>query len=91
VLRAFQEISDALISKEKLAVEQAEQASAVNAYEVALDMAMKRYQSGNASYFEVLQQQQQLFPAQTALIQTQLNQLIAVIQLYRALGGGWQN
>jgi outer membrane protein, multidrug efflux system len=58
---------------------------------VALDMAMKRYQSGNASYFEVLQQQQQLFPAQTALIQTQLHQLIAVIQLYRALGGGWQN
>jgi multidrug efflux system outer membrane protein len=91
VLRAFQEVSDALISHERLADEQAEQSQAVTAYQVALDMAMKRYQSGNASYYEVLQEQQQLFPTESALVQTRLNQLLAIVQLYRALGGGWQN
>jgi multidrug efflux system outer membrane protein len=91
VLHAFQEVCDALISRQKLADERAEQAQAVDAYQVAVNMSIKRYQSGNASYFEVLLQQQQLFPAQTALVQTRLNQNLAVIQLYRALGGGWQN
>lgn len=91
VLRAFQEVSDALISYERLADEQAEQAQAVNAYRVAVDMAMKRYQSGNASYYEVLQEQQLLFPTENALVQTRLNQILSVVQLYRALGGGWEN
>ena len=91
VLHALQEVSDALISHEKLEDEKAELVSAVDAYQVALAIAIKRYQSGNASYYEVLQQQQQLFPAENALVQTRLNQLLAVVQLYRALGGGWQN
>ncbi len=90
VLYAFQEVSDALISHEKLAIERRELASSVGAYQVAVDTAMKRYQSGNASYYEVLQEQQQLFPAQIELVQAQLNQLVTVVQLYRALGGGWQ-
>jgi multidrug efflux system outer membrane protein len=91
VLRAFQEVSDALISHETLAQERAELAASVDSYQVALDMSMKRYQSGNASYYEVLQEQQLLFPSESALVQTRLNQLLAVVQLYRALGGGWQN
>ena len=49
-----------------------------------------RYNSGLASYFEVLEAQQQLFPAEIALAQVQLDQLLAVVTLYRALGGGWQ-
>jgi multidrug efflux system outer membrane protein len=91
VLNAFQEVSDALVSREKLADEQAEQTLAVAAYQEAVVMAMKRYQSGNASYYEVLQEQQQLFPAENALVQIQLNQLLSVVQLYRALGGGWDS
>jgi multidrug efflux system outer membrane protein len=91
VLRAFQEVSDALISKESLADQRVEQARAVDAYQVAVDVSMKRYQSGNASYYEVLQEQLLLFPTENALVQTRLNQLLAVVQLYRALGGGWQN
>jgi multidrug efflux system outer membrane protein len=51
---------------------------------------MERYRLGNADYYEVLQEQQLLFPAESTLVQTQLNQLVAVVQLYRALGGGWQ-
>ena len=89
VITAFQEVSDALITREKLAVARQEEALAVTAYEEAVKVAMQRYRQGNASYYEVLQEQQQLFPAENSLVQTQLNQVLAVVQLYRALGGGW--
>jgi outer membrane protein TolC len=46
--------------------------------------------AGKAGYFEVLQEQQQLFPAENFLVQTELNQFLALVQLYRALGGGWE-
>jgi len=51
---------------------------------------VERYRGGRASYFEVLEAQQQLFPAEDALAQTQRDQLLAVVNLYRALGGGWR-
>jgi multidrug efflux system outer membrane protein len=89
VLNAFQEISDALISREKLAAARTQQARAVDAYREAVKIAMERYRLGNADYYEVLQEQQLLFPAENSLVQFQLNQLLAVVQLYRALGGGW--
>jgi len=66
------------------------QARTVKAYEEAVQIALKRYVAGKASYYEVLQNQQQLFPAENALAQTKLNQLTVVVQLYKALGGGWQ-
>jgi multidrug efflux system outer membrane protein len=90
VLNAFQEISNALISREKLADVRTQQSRAVDAYKEAVKTAMERYRLGNAGYYEVLQEQQQLFPAENSLVQTQLNQLLAVVQLYRALGGGWE-
>jgi multidrug efflux system outer membrane protein len=89
VLNALAEVSNALISREKLAEERTRQTQAVAAYKEALRIATERYRLGNASYYEVLQEQQQLFPAENALAQTELNQLLAVVQLYRALGGGW--
>lgn len=89
VLNAFQETSDALISREKQAEAREQQANAVDAYKIAVKIAFERYQQGNASYYEVLQEQQELFPAEDTLVQTQLNQILAVVQLYRALGGGW--
>ena len=90
VLNAFQEISDALISREKLADARTQQSRAVDAYKEAVKISMERYRLGHADYYEVLQEQQLLFPAENALVQTQLNQLLAVVQLYRALGGGWE-
>jgi len=48
-----------------------------------------RYDQGFSSYYEVLEAQQQLFPAQLALTETDLDQRLVIIQLYRALGGGW--
>jgi multidrug efflux system outer membrane protein len=89
VLNAFQEVNDALISHERYGAQKAELANAVAAYRVALKIAMERYRLGNASYYEVLQEQQQLFPAENSLVQSKLNQTLSVVQLYAALGGGW--
>jgi outer membrane protein, multidrug efflux system len=91
VLNAFLEIADALVSREKLAEARTHQSRAVDAYQVAVKISMERYRLGSADYFEVLQEQQLLFPAENSLVQTQLNQLLAVVQLYRALGGGWHS
>jgi len=90
VLNAFEEISDALISREKSASARTEQGRAVEAYKVAVKISLERYRMGHADYYEVLQEQQLLFPAENSLVQFQLNQLLAVVQLYRALGGGWE-
>lgn len=89
-LNAFQEVSNALISRVKLEATRAQQFRAVKAYDEAVRVAIKRYVSGKASYYEVLQNQQNLFPAETTLARTELNQLLAIVQLYKALGGGWQ-
>jgi multidrug efflux system outer membrane protein len=89
VLNAFQEVSDALVSRQELALERLEQNRAVAAYEEAVQVANQRYLGGQAGYYELLQEQQLLFPAQNALTQTLLNQLLATVQLYKALGGGW--
>ena len=59
------------------------------AYGEAVKISTQRYAAGKASYFEVLQSQQLLFPAEAALAQTRRDQFIAVVQLYKALGGGW--
>jgi outer membrane protein, multidrug efflux system len=89
VLNALQEVSNALVAREKLERERIDQARAVTAYEEAVRVANERYHAGHANYYELLQEQQLLFPAENALTQTELNQLLAIVQLYRALGGGW--
>jgi len=88
-LNAFAEVADALVSRQKLAEVRQQQVLAVQAYQDAVKISMDRYTSGNASYYEVLQAQQLLFPAEAALAQTRRDELTAVIQLYEALGGGW--
>jgi multidrug efflux system outer membrane protein len=89
VLSAFQEVSDALVSREKYAAVLDEQARAVDAYQEAVKISLERYRLGSASYYEVLQEQQLLFPAENSLVQARLNQLLSTVQLYSALGGGW--
>ena len=89
-LNAFQEVADTLISREKLAEVRLQQTRAVAAYRDAVEVSTQRYVAGKASYYEVLEAQQQLFPAENSLAQTQLSQLLVIVQLYKALGGGWQ-
>ncbi len=89
VLNALREVSDALTALGKLSEAETGQDSAVKALAEAVERAMDRYQHGLASYFEVLEAQQQLFPAQNTLAQIRRNRLLTHVRLYRALGGGW--
>ena len=88
-LSAFQDVSNALISRDKYDAVRAEQVKAVDSYDEAFRLANMRYDQGFSSYYEVLEAQQQLYPAQQALAQTELNRRLVIIQLYKALGGGW--
>jgi len=88
-LYAFGEVADALVTRRKLAEVRTQQARAVAADQEAVRISTERYKAGRANYYEVLQAQQQLFPAETALAQTERDQFAAVVQLYKALGGGW--
>jgi multidrug efflux system outer membrane protein len=88
-LNAFREVADALAARQKLEEVRVQQALAVTSYEEAVSISQERYTAGKANYYEVLEAQQELFTAQNSLAQTQRDQLLAVVQLYRALGGGW--
>ena len=55
----------------------------------AVEHATDRYRQGLANYFEVLEAQQQLYPAQNVLAQIRRDRLLAHVRLYKALGGGW--
>jgi outer membrane protein, multidrug efflux system len=89
-INAFREVSDALISREKFQQSRTHLAGSVNAYRDAVSVAMDRFNLGKSSYYEVLEAQQLLFPAESALAHSELQQRLAVVQLYKALGGGWQ-
>jgi len=91
ILNAFREVSDALVSRLELAEIREHQAHEVVALETAVKLSSERYVAGKASYYEVLESQQQLFPSQLNLARTQRDQLLAVVSLYKALGGGWQD
>ncbi len=89
VLIALQEVSDALTALGKLSEAETGQDRAVNALAEAVDHATARYRQGLANYFEVLEAQQQLYPAQNTLAQIRRDRLLAYVRLYKALGGGW--
>lgn len=90
-LNAFREVSDALVSRQQLAEIAQRQTHQVNSLEMAVKLSSERYVAGKASYYEVLEAQQQLFPSELNLARTQRDQLLAVVSLYKALGGGWQD
>ena len=85
----FKEVADALVAIEKLKDIRAENEAQVAALANSSVLARHRYDVGLANYLEVLIADQQLFDAELVLAQTRGSQLNAVVQLYRALGGGW--
>jgi len=89
-LQAFAEVSDALVTHEKLKGVHAERQETVAALQTSVALSLQRYNDGIANYFEVLEAEQQLFPSELDLARTQRDQLVAVVTLYRTLGGGWQ-
>ena len=90
ILTSFQEVSDALIARQKLGEARLYNEQAAVALGSSVELATQRYVGGRSSYYEVLQAQQELYPTQRAQVQAQVGELIAIIQLYKALGGGWQ-
>ncbi len=90
-LNALRDANDALVAVHSARDEEVAQATQVEALRGALDLAQLRYQSGLSSYLDLLDAQRSLFAAQLALSRSQLQQLTAAVQLYKALGGGWAN
>lgn len=90
VLAAFRDVSNALITREKLEEMRQREMEAVAAYQAAVEVATQRYMAGKSSYYEVLEAQQALFPAENALAQTEMDRRVVIVQLYQALGGGWK-
>jgi multidrug efflux system outer membrane protein len=90
VSNAFGEVSTALLALQKLADAEKERQRAVNAYREALRLASLRYNSGLSRYFEVIDAQEKLLGSENGLAQTRHDRLVALVNFYKALGGGWQ-
>ena len=86
----YREVADALVSIEKLEGVRLELEVGVRALQDATSLARLRYDTGLANYLEILIADQQLFDQELLLARARGGQLNAVVQFYRALGGGWQ-
>ena len=88
VQNAFREVSDALVGYQRLSELRERQKARAGAYRDATRLANLRYEGGVTSYFEVLNNEQEYFNAEIALAQAARNEVVSLIQLYKALGGG---
>ena len=89
ILVAFKEVEDALVAIRTVNDQLAAQQKQVEALHSALHVANLRYQGGITSYVDVLLAKRNLFDAEFSLTATQRFHLISIVQLYKALGGGW--
>jgi len=89
-LNGYREVADALIAIQKLAAQRVEREAGVTVLQDAATLARDRYDSGLASYIEILTADQDLFQQQLLLADTRGAELRARAEFYRALGGGWQ-
>jgi outer membrane protein, multidrug efflux system len=89
-ISAYREVSDSLIAIQKLAAIRVEQQAGVVALRDASLLSRERYDIGLSSYIEILIADQQLFQLELELTRTRGEEMRALAQLYRALGGGWQ-
>jgi multidrug efflux system outer membrane protein len=89
-LNSYREVANSLVTIQKLAEQRGHREIGVTALQDASDLSRERYESGLASYIEILTADQQLFEQQLLLAQTRGAELRARADLYRALGGGWQ-
>jgi outer membrane protein, multidrug efflux system len=87
---AFRSVSDALVAFRKTREFRAQQELLFQSAEDAARLSHMRYSGGATSYLEVLTNESNAFSAELGLAQARLNELLTVVQLYQALGGGWQ-
>jgi outer membrane protein, multidrug efflux system len=86
---AFREVEDSLIATRKIREQQAVQDRQIQGQQRTLRLATLRYENGYSSYLEVLHAQRSLFNAELQQVQLQRARLGALVNLYKALGGGW--
>ncbi len=86
---AFREVNDALIAQDRTRVQLEAQRQQVDSLRQYADTARLRYDNGYTSYIEVLDAERSLFQAQLQFTQTQQKRLQALVDLYKAMGGGW--
>ncbi|RPI27882.1 MAG: efflux transporter outer membrane subunit [Acidobacteria bacterium] len=90
IQQAFREVSDALVARRKNRDFRFEQERLARSAREAARLSDIRYRRGAASYLEVLDSNTRYFEAELGLAQSQLNELLALVELYKALGGGWE-
>ncbi len=87
---AFRDVSDALIGYQKVHQVRLAEETSVKHLRDSVDTSLVRYRGGITTYLEVLDGQRSLFEAELALAQARGNEYQSLVQLYKALGGGWQ-
>lgn len=90
IYTALREVSDAFIVHERTREQRIEEEKLVTALTQSVQLSTLRYRGGLDSYLQVLDAERNLFGGQLTLAQLRLQELQSVVQLYRALGGGWQ-
>jgi outer membrane protein TolC len=89
VYTALREVSDALADHRKTNEERAQQELLVAALREATRLSTQRYQGGLDSYLQVLDSERNLFQGELGLAALRRQELASIVELYRALGGGW--
>ena len=89
VTQAFGEVSTSLSAHQLLAQSYQEQLRSVDAYRESVRLAIIRYDSGLSNYLEIIDAQLAMYPAESASVNYDLGRKVALISLYRSLGGGW--
>jgi multidrug efflux system outer membrane protein len=90
VLHAFGDVSDALFAYEKYHGVRERQEQTVKDLKETVDVSLMQYRGGTANYINVLDSQRSLFQAELTLAQARNNEYQSLVQLYKALGGGWK-
>jgi outer membrane protein, multidrug efflux system len=87
---AFRDVSNALVAYRKNREFRIQQQNLLTSAQDAAQLSNQRFHAGTTDYLEVLTNETNAFSAELGLAQAQGNELIALVQLYQALGGGWQ-
>ena len=87
---AFRDVSDSLIAYQKNAEFRAQQELLSTSAQDAAKLSEQRYKAGTTNYLEVLTNETNYLSADLGLAQARLNELLALVQVYKALGGGWE-
>lgn len=89
IQQSLREVADALAARKYSVLEREQREIQVEALVHASELANRRYEGGRSDYLDVLDAERAQFSAELQLAQTELAELVSLVRLYRALGGGW--